>query len=56
MGLFRSNPPNTISDKHWQKIQRGANKTEARQGGMFSKRAVDRRKIYSAQKDKRWWS
>jgi hypothetical protein len=45
---------NTISDKDWDKIRRGANKTETREGGMFGKEAVARRKIYSrnlAQKD-----
>ena len=49
MGLFRSNPPNTISDEKWHLIQRGANKTEARQGGMFGRKAVERRKAYSRQ-------
>jgi hypothetical protein len=47
MGLFTKNPPNTISDKDWDKIRRGANKTEARQGGMFSRKAVERRQTYS---------
>jgi hypothetical protein len=54
MGLFKpKNPPNTISDDDWAKIQRGANKTEARQDGMVSKKAVDRRKTYSRQLKKR---
>lgn len=48
MGIFSpKNPPNTISDKDWAKIQRGANKTEAREGGMFSSKAVSRRKTFS---------
>ena len=55
MGFF-SKAPNTINDKQWARIQRGANKTEARQGGMFSKKAVERRKIYNSQKDKSRWS
>jgi hypothetical protein len=48
MGLFTpKNPPDTISDKEWRRIQRGASKTEAREGGMFSKKAVERRKTFS---------
>jgi len=54
MGLFKpKNPPNTISDKDWHKIQRGANKTEAREGGMFSQKAVSRRKMFSQNLDKK---
>ena len=57
MGLFRSTKvPNTISDKKWGQIQRGANRTEAREGGMFSSKAVKRRKTYSKQLKKSWWS
>jgi hypothetical protein len=54
MGLFKpKNPPDTISDEKWHRIQRGANKTEAREGGMFSTKAVERRKTFSKQRDKR---
>ena len=57
MGLFRSTKvPNTISDKKWGQIQRGANRTEAREGGMFSSKAVKRRKTCSGQLKKSWWS
>jgi hypothetical protein len=48
MGLFKpKNPPDTISDDDWDKIRKGAGKTEAREGGMFSQKAVDRRKLFS---------
>ena len=54
MGLFKpKNPPDTISDEKWDKIRRGANKTEAREGGMFSQKAVDRRKMFSRQLERR---
>ena len=56
MGLFSPKVPNTISDKKWGQIQRGANKTEAREGGMFSTKAVRRRKTYGKQLRKSWWS
>ena len=46
MGLFRK-VPDTIDDDRWAKIQRGANRTEAREGGMFSRKAVERRQTYS---------
>ena len=48
MGLFKpKNPPNTNSDERWAKIQRGAVKTEVREGGMFGKKATERRKTFS---------
>jgi hypothetical protein len=47
MGLFTKNPPNTISDKEWAKLQRGAGKTYTREGGIFGKRAAERRHLSS---------
>lgn len=49
MGLFSKpqNAPDTISDKDWDKIRRAAGQTEAREGGMFSAKAVERRKTFS---------
>jgi hypothetical protein len=47
--LFRPpTPPNTISDERWHRIQRGANKAEAREGGMWSQQATARRRRYLA--------
>jgi hypothetical protein len=39
----------TITDEQWDKIRRGAAKTEAREGGMFSKKAAAQRKASSRQ-------
>ena len=45
--------PNTISDKKWDDIRKAAGKAEARNGGMFSKKAVEQRKLHSEQRSKR---
>ena len=51
MGLFTSKVPNTISDDKWDGIKKAAGRAEARNGGMFSKKAVEQRKATSKQRD-----
>jgi hypothetical protein len=56
MGWFSTKAPNTISDKKWDQIKKGAGKTEVREGGMFGSKAIDRRKKASKQLKNSWWN
>ena len=48
MGIF-SSKIDTIGDAKWAKIKKGAEKTQQRNGGMFSKKATDQRKASNKQ-------
>lgn len=52
MGLFTPKVPNTISDNRWDGIKKAAGRAEARNGGMFSKKAVEQRKAATEQRKK----
>ena len=45
--------PNTISDDKWDRIRKAAGRQEARDGGMFSKKATARRQAATEQRNKR---
>lgn len=57
MGLF-SGPkvPNTIKDDRWFSLKKAAGRQEARDGGMFSKKACDRRTMQGKSLKKSFWN
>jgi hypothetical protein len=58
MGLFGKSPkvPDTVDDESWFNLRWAASKQQDKDGGMFSRKAVDRRKATSDQKRKSIWS
>jgi hypothetical protein len=56
MGFLSPKVPNTVSDKKYAALRKSAGKQEARDGGMFAKKAVNRRVANSKQIKKSIWS